>query len=996
MRDLESPFVQERLYERARDGAHDEAVLELLEAESPFFSEERRGRVPREDAAQEEAWESEDFYDERAPHDLEGETADFEAEAFEEEEAGTPAPVTDLIGRLGGTFARHRKRSVAEEQAALLRDYQDTLAGARLRYAKAWGKGSYTQAGITRAWIVSREEEVRFLASPFPRTGIAPPAERMALVSHPLVGHSDIAPVAPVVGRFAEELKRRYPSMRAENYRGHGGGSFDGRGYSLDLYIDESPRDDRGFWRVEDAVRFLREVHAAAAAVGCDWRVIYNDATVADAINRATGRRNVIFVGNPVRNRAGQVVGLNWHGPHPLILHFHLDLAPGARGLPASLPPSPAPAQPAATPVATPSRDAVRFAQRVLNIAEGERLAADGALGPLTRAALERFRRRSALGRGGVLDATTELALVQRALEELAQASMFAPGVRDANTEQALRNFKAERGLPPDARIDGATRAALLAALERRTVPSPAPAAPALAPAGATDWTRVPENERMAYVVRLLTERYRFPLHGAAGLVGNLLEESGVLPNRIEGSRAATPMRAQDFSGVERDFTPEEIMNRNFGARQGPRLPGVGLAQWTSAGRRAGLFRHRFNDRVLGSQVLFDMDAQVDYLVAELASGYAGVNTVLRREGVTLEAASDEVVYNFETPASVLSTDTPRRKLPREHPSVQAVFARRRAASRRALQAFQAARREQELALELEEPEALEESAHDDVHEAFGEAQQLHEHLDDLDAELEEGEALAELEEELDPALLDLAERVMAREAPELEDEVRARWTRCFSAEDVARVEQAYRENEGFASANGVDRCSCIVMLNVALGQLLSLPLKENRARGTSTRKVQMARLTTQSIERAMRQLRASGHAQAATVLNFLDRRGRRAGTLRPERLRESVQARVLALSAAAGDGCWAAFGLSIMDGYHSVLLLVDRTGTEPKIFWLDQFSPAITDDVTSTLDERITTKTQTWWDDVKARKNKGYNTTIRIWPLRKRAAPAAGANHGN
>ena len=61
-------------------------------------------------------------------------------------------------------------------------------------------------------------------------------------------------------------------------------------------------------------------------------------------------------------------------------------------------------------------------------------------------------------------------------------------------------------------------------------------AAATAAPAG--------EHARVLRVMHLLVHRYGFPVNGAAGIVGNLVAESGVLPNRIEGSRTATPMRA--------------------------------------------------------------------------------------------------------------------------------------------------------------------------------------------------------------------------------------------------------------------------------------------------------------------------------------------------------------------------------------------------------------------------------------------------------------------
>ena len=129
---------------------------------------------------------------------------------------------------------------------------------------------------------------------------------------------------------------------------------------------------------------------------------------------------------------------------------------------------------------AQPTTELVRFAQRVLNAAEGERLNDDGDLGRLTRAALDRFRKKYGLGIGGVLDASTELALAQRALEELAQASMFAqPGTRDARTEQALIIFKSTRQLDMDAKLDANTRRALTDALARM---APKPRASATAP----------------------------------------------------------------------------------------------------------------------------------------------------------------------------------------------------------------------------------------------------------------------------------------------------------------------------------------------------------------------------------------------------------------------------------------------------------------------------------------------------------------------------------
>ena len=86
------------------------------------------------------------------------------------------------------------------------------------------------------------------------------------------------------------------------------------------------------------------------------------------------------------------------------------------------------------------------------------------------------------------------------------------------------------------------------------------------------------------------------------------------------------------------------------------------------------------------------MDAQVDYLVAELQTQYRHVNNILRRGDVSLEAASDEVVYSYEVPGSILGqpdSEGRRRKLPRSHQAVKNKFEERRSFSRNALRAYQ-------------------------------------------------------------------------------------------------------------------------------------------------------------------------------------------------------------------------------------------------------------------------------------------------------------------
>ena len=208
-----------------------------------------------------------------------------------------------------------------------------------------------------------------------------------------------------------------------------------------------------------------------------------------------------------------------------------------------------------------------------------------------------------------------------------------------------------------DRRGDQTDFFAVLSTSGRRQVKPAGPGSPATpaTPAGPAPTVPAGLEGRAVRVMDLLVRQYGYPVNGAAGLVGNLVAESGVIPQRIEGSAADTPLRAADFSGRVRTFTPEEVRDRDYNRRLGPKLPGVGIAQWTLATRRTGLFRHAVRGRVLGAAILADLDAQVDYLVTELRRDYAQVDATLRAPGVTLERASDVVVLRFERPAVVVN-----------------------------------------------------------------------------------------------------------------------------------------------------------------------------------------------------------------------------------------------------------------------------------------------------------------------------------------------------
>jgi Domain of unknown function (DUF4157) len=183
--------------------------------------------------------------------------------------------------------------------------------------------------GISYAWAVGRREQVDFRTLPQTAAYLKDfkPAYDVATTDRVEIPAS-IQPeskarqgVAPELADFLSQLAAdpNTPSFTASNRPGHGGGSWVGKGFSTDLSI-KAPQDRRGFWQHSIAVRFLLALDATAKALGARWRVLYDDFGVAQEVNQSTGSRNVEFMGESGGGK------LNWHGPDPLILHFHLDL----------------------------------------------------------------------------------------------------------------------------------------------------------------------------------------------------------------------------------------------------------------------------------------------------------------------------------------------------------------------------------------------------------------------------------------------------------------------------------------------------------------------------------------------------------------------------------------------------------------------------------------------------------------------------------------------
>lgn len=128
---------------------------------------------------------------------------------------------------------------------------------------------------------------------------------------------------------------------------------------------------------------------------------------------------------------------------------------------------------------------------------------------------------------------------------------------------------------------------------------------------------------------------------GVAGLMGNLLAESGLRPNNMEdqyqsklGYNDESYTRTVD-NGTYTNFIKDAV--------------GYGLAQWTYWTRKQNLLNFaRQNNKSIG-----DLDMQLSFLVKELKESFTNsVYNVLKNATSVLEA-SNAVLLNFERPANM-------------------------------------------------------------------------------------------------------------------------------------------------------------------------------------------------------------------------------------------------------------------------------------------------------------------------------------------------------
>lgn len=137
---------------------------------------------------------------------------------------------------------------------------------------------------------------------------------------------------------------------------------------------------------------------------------------------------------------------------------------------------------------------------------------------------------------------------------------------------------------------------------------------------------------------------------GACSLIDNLEAESdGFVPNRVEylclqrlKENGKVYTDASYTAAVDsKKISAEEFLHPLPGKQYG-----YGLAQWTSPGRKAGLYNLA---REKGVSIA-DEDMQIEFLLSELETNYSGVMKVLKTTH-SIRQASDYVLKHFEQPA---------------------------------------------------------------------------------------------------------------------------------------------------------------------------------------------------------------------------------------------------------------------------------------------------------------------------------------------------------
>lgn len=154
-----------------------------------------------------------------------------------------------------------------------------------------------------------------------------------------------------------------------------------------------------------------------------------------------------------------------------------------------------------------------------------------------------------------------------------------------------------------------------------------------------------PEEKIWNFLMELIGNVY-----GVSGLMANLFKESGLNPKNLENFCERKLKEAGKPYCTDETYTAAVDSGQIGRAEFLNPLPGkqygYGLAQWTSVGRKAGLY-----DLVKSKNVsIGDLETQLEFLAVELKGKYKAVLNVLKA-ATSIRESSDIVLIKFEAPA---------------------------------------------------------------------------------------------------------------------------------------------------------------------------------------------------------------------------------------------------------------------------------------------------------------------------------------------------------
>lgn len=162
--------------------------------------------------------------------------------------------------------------------------------------------------------------------------------------------------------------------------------------------------------------------------------------------------------------------------------------------------------------------------------------------------------------------------------------------------------------------------------------------------------TNLTGNSTTEQIWNYLTGQLGITKEGAAGLMGNMEKESGLIPNNLEDLyqiRYGLTDEGYTASVDNGSYTRDQFINDQFG---------YGLVQWTKpAERKAGLYD---TARQMGVSV-GNIAAQLSWLMQELQGNYKGVYDILRTT-TDVRQASNAVLHDFESPKYASSKENER------------------------------------------------------------------------------------------------------------------------------------------------------------------------------------------------------------------------------------------------------------------------------------------------------------------------------------------------